>query len=120
MFTIECHCANTKLLTEEPPASITSCNCSICNRIGALWAYYDLEKVEVLIAEGSNKNYSWGEKALTYHRCTQCGCTTHYTANRDDGSKRIAINCRMAPLSEISNIPVRKFDGLQTSKYLNE
>ena len=120
MFRSECHCGNLKLVAAEKPASMTRCNCSICNRIGALWAYYDSEKVEIITGEKPEKTYSWGKKTITYHRCDGCGCTTHYTATEKDGSELVAINCRMAPLSEISNIPIRDFDGLKTWKYLDE
>jgi len=85
MFSVECHCGNIKITANALPSSITSCNCSICNRLGALWAYFDLENVETL-----------------------------------SGGKLIAINCRMAPSSETSNIPIREFDGLVTWKYLDE
>jgi hypothetical protein len=120
MFHAECHCGNIKLVASEPPSEITSCNCSICNRLGALWAYYDEETVRVTIGDASISTYSWGEKTITYHRCENCGCTTHYTTTEDDGNRLIAINCRMAQLSDISDIPVREFDGLFTWKYLDE
>ena len=120
MFVVKCHCENLKLVANKAPSSITSCNCSICNRLGALWAYYDLKNVEILSTGKPIDTYSWGEKTITYHRCGECGCTTHYTATESDGSELIAINCRMASLSEVSNIPVRAFDGLGTWKYLDE
>lgn len=120
MFSVECHCGNIKITANALPSSITSCNCSICNRLGALWAYFDLENVETLSGGKPKSTYSWGEKTITYHRCGECGCTTHYTATESDGSKLIAINCRMAPSSETSNIPIREFDGLVTWKYLDE
>ena len=34
-FDLECHCGNLKLSANEAPDSMTSCNCSICNRLGA-------------------------------------------------------------------------------------
>lgn len=120
MFAIECHCGVLKLVANEAPSSITSCNCSICSRLGALWAYYDLEDVRILSGDKPGDTYSWGEKTFTYHRCAECGCTTHYTATESDGRKIIAINCRMAAATEIINIPVRAFDGLDTWKYLDE
>ena len=120
MFGVECHCGNIKLVASEPPAEITSCNCSICNRLGALWAYYDEGNVKITMGVESISTYAWGEKTMIYHRCGKCGCTTHYITAEDDGNKLIAINCRMAQSSEISEIPVREFDGLLTWKYVDE
>jgi hypothetical protein len=120
MLSIECHCGNVKLLANESPESLTSCNCSICYRLGALWAYYDLDNVGFSVGENPSGTYSWGEKTITYHRCDECGCTTHYTATEADGGEMIALNCRMAPLSQIRDIPVREFDGLNTWQYRDE
>jgi len=120
MLSVECHCGNLKLLANESPDSLTRCNCSICHRLGALWAYYDLEDVGFPVDEKPANTYSWGEKTITYHRCSVCGCTTHYTAREADGSELIALNCRMAPLAQIRSIPVREFDGLNTWQYRDE
>jgi len=120
MFNAECHCKNIKLLATEPPATLTSCNCSICNRLGALWGYFDEGNVQVVCNEKQIDKYSWGDEKYTYHRCRRCGCTTHYTCTEKNGNKIVAINCRMAPLSDIADIVVRSFDGLDTWKYFNE
>ena len=34
-----CHCGAVRWRFEGAPESATSCNCSICRRHGALWAY---------------------------------------------------------------------------------
>ncbi|MCP4388409.1 MAG: aldehyde-activating protein [Gammaproteobacteria bacterium] len=119
MLSIECHCGNVKLTTDQPLSSITSCNCSICYRLGALWAYFVSGDTELRIGEHPLDSYAWGEKSITYHRCVDCGCTTHYTTTNSDGSQHIALNCRMAQTSEIEGIPARSFDGLDSWKYLD-
>lgn len=120
MFSVECHCGNIKLFSNEPPGSITSCNCSICYRLGALWAYYNAENVAVRIPDNSADTYTWGDKTITYHRCGDCGCTTHYTTTEINGDEIVAINCRMTSSEVIDKIPVRQFDGLVSWKYLDD
>ncbi len=116
-----CHCGRVKFEVEVPDTvNVSRCNCSICNRLGALWAYYDEGNVEVTVGVKTKSTYSWGEKTMLFHRCNECGCTTHYTAAEDDGRELIAVNCRMAELSDVSKIPVREFDGLFTWKYMDE
>ena len=119
-FHAECQCGNVKLTSREMPSSITSCNCSMCYRIGALWAYFDADKVVIQCADKPINTYLWGEKTLTYHYCGECGCSIHYTTTDPEGNEIIAINSRMAPASMIGDIPLRKFDGLLTWKYLDE
>jgi len=117
MFEAKCHCGNITLETKEIPETITSCNCSICHRIGALWGYFLEGNVEIKIKTTKNI-YMFGKKLRTYHSCPVCGCTTHYTQNRDDGTKRVAINTRMANPEIIKPIQVKYFDGAHTFKYI--
>ena len=119
-LTAECHCGNLKLTAPELPTSITRCNCSICDRLGALWAYYDSADVEITIGDLPLHSYAWGEKSIVYHRCGECGCTTHYTSSLPNDSKLTAINCRMVPAAALRNIPLRDFDGRESWKYLDE
>ena len=120
MFNAECHCGNVKLAAKEPPPSLTSCNCSICNRIGALWAYYLSERVEIETSHTNFASYSWGKKSIDFHHCTNCGCVTHYTSIRENGDRRTAINARMASPTDIDSIPVQRFDGAVSWKYLDD
>lgn len=57
---------------------------------------------------------------MTFHRCAQCGCTTHYTTTEDDGKEIIAINSRMADPSDIEGIRIRIFDGFDRWEYVDE
>ena len=34
-----CHCGALNWSLEGDPGSITACNCTLCRRYGALWAY---------------------------------------------------------------------------------
>lgn len=117
MFQSSCHCGGTTLQTKTFPETITCCNCSMCNRIGALWAYYQAEQVTIKSNRPLN-SYLWGKKLRTYHSCSVCGCVTHYTQKRNDDTNRVAINTRMAfpKLSRV--IKIRYFDGANTFKYI--
>lgn len=115
MIEAQCHCGNVRLEVTELPAQITSCNCSICNRLGALWAYYRPEKVAVSFNKEPTSVYIWADKLLEFHHCTICGCSTHYTVTKkyveEYEEERIAVNCRMMNEDLIKAIPLRKFDG---------
>ena len=118
MFKAQCHCKNITLITKNIPTSLTSCNCSICNRYGALWAYYNAEDVEIRISDAPTSAYLWDKKEIKFHHCSKCGCATHYTSVGIDGQKLTVINTRMAELKEMENIPVKKFDGADTWKFV--
>ena len=117
MFKAQCHCGKVRLSSPKFPTEITRCNCSICNRLGALWAYYPENTVSIDVE--SLLTYTWGEKKIKFHRCGICGCTTHYSSVEDNGFAQIAINTRMSEYEQIKSIHIRDFDGADTWKYLD-
>ena len=120
MIEAVCHCGNVKLTTHSLPSTITSCNCSICNRLGALWAYYAPDEVTVNFDKHPSSPYIWGDKDLEFHHCTICGCTTHYITTEKCHEKRIAINARMLDPELIRSLSIRYFDGASSWKYLDK
>ncbi|MDO6427949.1 aldehyde-activating protein [Thalassotalea sp. 1_MG-2023] len=119
MIEATCHCGNIAITTNKLPESITSCNCSMCYRIGALWAYYTANQV-IIKQESNNAVYLWGNKLRSYHSCSFCGCITHYTQTRDDGTNRVAINTRMVNPDILKAVNTRYFDGANTFKYVEQ
>ncbi len=117
MLEVSCHCGNIIIEAKQALDSVTSCNCSICHRLGALWAYYSAEDVSIHV-HGRSTKYRWGRQLRTFHSCPICGCTVHYTQIRDDGTYRVAINTRMETSGIFSNAKVRFFDGAVTFKYI--
>ncbi len=120
MLEAKCHCGNIVLSTTELPESVTSCNCSICHSLGALWAYYNLPDVGIKNSNPADSIYEWGEKTMSFHRCENCGCTTHYTRTEDDGNRLVAINTRMVSPAQMESISIRYFDGAVSWKYIEE
>jgi hypothetical protein len=115
MVNLECHCGNVSLKAAELATSVTNCNCSICRRLGVLWAYYSPEQVEVVCSKEASRTYIWGDEYLEFHHCAICGCSTHYTVTdkymREFKQGRIAINFRLLDADTVASIPVRVFDG---------
>lgn len=117
MIKASCHCGNITLEIPEITDSLTSCNCSICNRLGALWAYYSPGDVAVSWEQAPSVTYSWGDKEIDFHHCSYCGCVTHYSPVKSN-RYRLAINARMIEPAIINDIPIRHFDGADSWEYL--
>lgn len=115
-----CHCGNIIIEVEHLPASITSCNCSICHRLGALWGYYTPEQVNVSFRHKTTSTYIWGEKEIVLHTCPQCGCSTHYTTTDKVKDKRVGLNCRMMDRKAIESIPIKYFDGANSWEFIDK
>ena len=90
MIEAACHCGAVRLTAPKAPDTVTECNCSICRRLGARWAYYSPAEVG-LPKPGSTQPYVWGDRMLAFHRCRSCGVTTHWQS-LDGAQERMAIN----------------------------
>ncbi|QBG36034.1 aldehyde-activating protein [Litorilituus sediminis] len=121
MVKASCHCGNIEIEIEiaEQPQALVSCNCSICNKIGALWGHMSPKVVSVTEKEQASKSYSWGDKDLAFHHCTLCGCTTHYMPT-DASSDRMAVNYRMVDRNVVDAMHIKNFDGADTWKFISE
>src|SRR4029079_2118526 len=88
-----CHCGRVSIEVQTAPTQVTSCNCSICRRLGTLWAYYKPADVRVA---GATTTYRWGDKTLDLHRCITCGCVTHWSPLPERAPQdRMGINVRL-------------------------
>ena len=113
-----CHCGNVRFTISEEPKWLTSCNCSICRRIGALWGHVDEENVSIQADDDATIRYVQGDKTLAICTCRQCGCTTHWESLQDDYS-RMSVNFRMCSEADIEKFTIRQFDGADTWTFID-
>lgn len=123
MVTATCHCGAVKVHLKRTPKSLTSCNCSICRRYGALWAYVAPKSVQIEAPRGGLAQYAWGSKVRSYFRCKRCGCITHYRyRNKTGPGYPVAVNARNFDPGLLSGVRIRRLDGARSWKmrYLPE
>ena len=120
MISTACHCGRVRIAVPRKPSSLTECNCSICLRYGALWAYYAHAEVEVLTDSAATCGYSWGTGALVFHHCRVCGCVSHYETNPADPGSVFALNARVMWPELREQVHIRPFDGADSWQYLDE
>ncbi|WP_447895752.1 GFA family protein [Vreelandella sp. GE22] len=108
---VTCHCGNVEITAAHFPEEIGQCNCSICRRYAALWAYYSPNLVTINCRHSKTVFYSWGDKEAEFHWCTTCGCTTHYQTTERCDESIVAINMRLADEASVAEIPVRNING---------
>ena len=119
MIAASCLCGAVHLEIAEAPQRLTDCNCSACRRLGALWAYYRPDQVTLVGAADATVAYSRGERLLEFHHCRICGCTTHWESTDKNNADRMGVNARLLPREALAGVPVRKFDGADTWKFLD-
>ena len=114
-----CHCGEVHWALDASPNTVTACNCTICRRYGALWAYgylgHDLQTT------GQTTAYRRRDSGdISFHFCATCGCVTHYVAVSEDGKgrRRAAVNLRLSDPAPIGELPIRHFEGHDSFKEL--
>ena len=114
-----CHCGAIRLHVRQLPRAVTSCNCSICRRYGALWAYYKPSSVAIEAPRGRLSNYSWSQRIRAYHRCKRCGCVTHYTYLKKQRRTIVAVNAANFDRAALLGMRIRHLDGAASRKFLD-
>jgi hypothetical protein len=120
MIEATCHCGAVRIGIPAEPESATSCNCSICRRLGALWAFFPLGAVQVAAGSGATQEYAWGKQTRRFVRCATCGCTTHVNPASPGPDSEIEVNMRLFEQAQVDRLRVRLFDGATAWKYVGE
>jgi hypothetical protein len=114
-----CHCGAIRIGVRRKFRTLTSCNCSICRRYGALWAYYAQGSVKIESPDGGLSKYSWNRKIRVYYRCKKCGCVTHYVHRKKHEGATIAVNAVNFEPSALIGARIRHFDGAASWKFVD-
>ena len=113
MIAGSCHCGAVRWQLDRMPEAATVCNCTVCRRYGVLWAYdYEGEGIRV---SGATRAYVRGQ-SLGFHFCPICGCVAYWRAlaPNKEGRRRVAVNLRLTEPERVAQVPIDRFDGLDT------
>ena len=113
-----CHCGAVRVEIPRRPRTLTNCNCSICRRYGALWAYYKASEVRIEAAPGATEGYVWGDKELRFVRCRSCGSIVNWEVIRATEKSRVGINARNFEPDALGPVRIRRLDGAASWRFL--
>ena len=112
---LSCHCGQVRIEIKKQPDYINECNCTLCSKAGARWAYFHPSEVSV---EGAAQGYCREDKvdpAAEIRFCAKCGSTTHFiltaSAASRFGNTLMGVNMRLADERELAGIELRYPDG---------
>ena len=115
MLKLSCLCGQVRIEAQKRPDFINECNCLLCGKAGAQWAYFHPSEVRV---EGPTKGFSRGDKedpAAEIRFCENCGSTTHFvlttSAVAKFGNVQMGVNMRLADEKDLAGIEIRYPDG---------
>jgi hypothetical protein len=108
-------CGEVRVEISKRPDFINECNCTLCSKSGARWAYFHPSDVGVL---GTTKGYSREDKedpAAEIRFCAHCGSTTHFILTASAVSKfgniQMGVNMRLADEKDLDGAELRYPDG---------
>ena len=114
MTNLTCLCGQVRVETKRPEF-IHECNCTLCSKSGARWAYFHPSAVRV---EGATHGYRRADKddpAAQIGFCATCGSTTHFVLTESAVSKfgdsLMGVNMWLADESDLAGIELRYPDG---------
>ena len=115
-----CHCGAVKLKLPSTPTVATSCNCSLCRRIGGPWVYFEFGTVEIEGHPENTAEYIQGDRTLRTIRCRTCGCVTHWEPLELKPGAKHGVHLGNFDPEFVASVRVRKFDGANTWKFFDE
>lgn len=115
MLNLSCLCNQIRVETSKKPDYINECNCTLCNKSGARWAYFHPSEVSI---EGRTQEYCREDKndpVAKIQFCAKCGSTTHFTLTASAisrfGNSLMGVNMRLADESDLAGTELRYPDG---------
>jgi len=112
-----CHCGAIVIVLAKAPSEITQCNCSLCRSYGVIWTYVEADGINMAV-DLRTDTYAWNGRHVDFHRCSLCGCVTHWTPRDAKRSDR-GINANLLPADVVRSARLRHLDGAGTGKYLD-
>ena len=103
-YPLACDCGAVRIEVPHLPKAAYACPCGWCRANGAAWGYYTLSE---LTLSGGTQTYRRARRNILFHRCTTCGCLTHWTYPPEDMA---GVNFAFGDPKEIGVVPVTDTD----------
>lgn len=115
MLILSCLCDAIQIKLETRPEFINACNCRLCARTGARWAYFHPSNVSI---EGQTRGFCRKDKAepnAQVHFCPTCGSTTHFVLTEQAisrfGNTILGVNMWLTDPPALVGMELRYPDG---------
>jgi hypothetical protein len=115
MVNLSCHCGRVGVRIEKRPDFIHDCNCTLCQKTGAIWGYFQPGEVAVQGVTTGYSRYDKAEPGVSIRFCSNCGATTHFelteTTIAKFGNTMLGVNMRLANESDLKGVELRYPNG---------
>ena len=106
-----CHCGRVRYQVTTNLEPVYSCNCSICQKRGALWTYVTPAEFNLLSGQDELSDYQFNKKNIHHLFCKVCGIGSYGTGAGPDGKQMYSINVRCLDGVDVNALDVTHYDG---------
>lgn len=106
-----CHCGRVRYEVTTNLTPVMSCNCSICQKRGALLTFVKAAQFALLSSEDDLTDYQFNKKIIHHLFCSKCGIASFARGRGPDGSEMVAINVRCLDDIDLDALTPMPFDG---------
>jgi hypothetical protein len=106
-----CHCGRIAFQVEGVIAGAMACNCSICQRKGALMWFVPRAQLQLLTPDANASTYTFNKHVIKHRFCPACGMHPYGEGTDPKGNAMAAINIRCLEGIDLEKIPVSHYDG---------
>ena len=106
-----CHCGKVRYEVTADLTQVLACNCTICQKRGALWTYVEPAQFRLLSGADELADYQFNKKIIHHMFCRTCGVSSFARGQGADGSEGIGINVRCLDDVDLATLETISFDG---------
>ena len=106
-----CHCGRIAFEVEGTLEGAATCNCSLCQRKGAVMWFVPRDKLRLLTPEKDVSTYLFNKQVIKHRFCAVCGIHPYGEGTDPKGMRTAAVNIRCLEGIELEQIPVKHFNG---------
>jgi hypothetical protein len=106
-----CHCGQIKIEVEGDIGQVIDCNCSFCQRRGALLWFVPRTQLNLASQPAELPTYRFNTHKLAHHFCRNCGIAPFSEGTSPDGKAMAAVNVRCLEGVEPAKLKIVPFDG---------
>lgn len=106
-----CHCGHIAFEVEGELGDVTDCNCSMCQRKGALHWFVSRDQLHLNTPDADTSTYTFGAQTIQNRFCPHCGIHAFGEGTDPSGKRIAAVNVRCLENVDIAALTVKHFDG---------
>ena len=106
-----CHCGGVRYEVETTLEPVMSCNCSICQKRGALLTFVPAGNFGLRAGGEDLRDYQFAKKTIHHLFCPRCGVGSFSRGKAPDGGEMVAVNVRCLDDIDIGKLTQQPFDG---------